>query len=69
MAAAAAPAQALCFLRAQQAQLTLATGQGKGAWKLPVRQWECTTLKDMLEEVSRKRTSELCCPFSTPSSL
>lgn len=70
--AAAAAAQALrgphcSFLRAQQAQSTLATGHGKGAWKLPVRQWECTTGREMLEEVSRKRTSELCCPFSTPS--
>lgn len=58
MAAAAAPAQALrgphcSFLRVLQAQLTLATGQVKGAWKRPVGQWECTTGKDMLEEVSR----------------
>lgn len=55
------------FLRLLQAQLTLASGQIKGAWKLPVRQWECTTGKDKLEEVSRTRASELCYPFSTSS--
>lgn len=52
------------FLRLQQAQLTSVSGQLKGAWKLPVRQWECTTGKNQLEEVSGKKASELRCPFS-----
>lgn len=73
MAAAAAPAQALrgphcSFLRVLQAQLTLATGQGKSAWKLPVRQWEHTTGKEMSQEVSRKEYLSYAVP-SLPQSL
>lgn len=39
----------------------------KRCLEAPVRQWECTTGKDKLEEVSRKRASELCYPFPTSS--
>lgn len=68
MAAAPTQSSSSCsFLGLQQAQLTLVSGQ-RGAWKLPVRQWECTTRKDKLEDemVTGKRGCEICHPFSQP---